>query len=317
MPAPATVPRIPEAEEGWIALSSIHLVPWALLAAGFLNAAISAILPFGFQGRALVGWGFTLINWALGILALTAAFQARADRPPRTLRLAALGLATAALALRICTGLALPLTSRLGGDAYVVWTVSHLICALLGLGALVLLLAGREEDAGGRFDGAVAALALAGGAGWLGLLVLAIAAMGRHPLLAVQWQALREPGTALAGGWFDGQDEERRQGHLGACALALALAFLALAGRLALASSHGHQPGATVGWALADLAATLLAGLLLGIHGVRNARRTGHRAGRRMALAAILVASVPLLLLLAAAVFLALILTDVIPFRLF
>src|SRR5512145_3441811 len=170
MLAPGTAPEIPETEEGWIALSSIHLVPWALLAAGFLNATVSAILPFGFQGRALVGWGFSLVHWALGTLAFTTALQARADRPPRTLRLTAFGLAAAALAMRICTGLALPLTSRMGGDAYVLWTVSHLSCTLLGLGALVLLLAGRDEDAGGRFDGAVAGLALAGGAGWLGLL---------------------------------------------------------------------------------------------------------------------------------------------------
>lgn len=310
-------PMDAQVDAGWIALAPVHLLPWLLLGLGFLNALVFAILPYGFQGRLLLGWGFTLVHWTLGLLAFLAALQARAERPPSTLQQVALGLAAAVLALRICTSLVLPFAVRLGMNSYPLWTTSHLAFTLLGLGALACLLAGRGAEAGGRLDGAVAALAMAGGAGWLALPVLAFGALRGHPLLAAQWQALREPKAAFDGDWFDGLDEGRRQGNLGACALALALAFLALAGRLSLASAHGHQPGANLGWGLADLTAALLASLLLGLHVVRSARRTGQRTGRGPALVAILLSGVPLFLLLAVAVFLALLLTGVIHFRLF
>jgi len=312
-----SLPQDAPAEEGWITLSSTHLVPWVLLASGFLSALVFAILPYGFPARFLLGWGFTLVHWTLGVLAFAAALQARGERPTGALPLAAFGLATAALGLRICSSLALQLAPRIGVASYTLWNALHPAYTILGLAALVLLLTGRREGGGGRFDGAVAALALAAGAGWLGLPVLAIGAMAHHPLLAAQWQALRNPGAALDGSWFDGLDEEQRQGNLGACSLTLALTSLALAGRLFLAGTRGHQPDATLAWGLAETAAVLLGALLLGIHVVRAARRTGYRRGRGPAVAAILLSGLPLLLLLAVALFLVLILTDVIPFRLF
>lgn len=306
-----------QTEAGWIALAPSHLLPWLLLASGLLGSLVFATLPYGFQGRFALSWGFTLLHWVLGALACAAALQPRPEASPGALRQTARGLALAGFGLRLGTSLALQFGSRMGLSAYSLWAVSQVVCTLLGLTALILLLVGRQEDAGARFDGAVAALAMAGGAAWLALPVLALGALRGHPLLAALWQALREPKAALEGAWFDGLDAELRQGNLGACALALALSFLGLAGRLLLAGAFGHQMNVNLGWGLTDLAATLLASLLLGLHVVLNARRTGQRTGRVPALVAILLSGLPLLLLLAAAVFLALILTDVIHFRWF
>ena len=302
-------------KEGWIALAPVHLFPWILLLTGFLQDLIFALLPYEFHARIFVGWGFTLLRWVFGGLAVSVAFQARSQKHPGSLRQAALGLATAVLGLRICMALASQFAFRMGMHFYTVWMVLQGLFTLMGLGALILLLVGRDEDAGGRFDAAVAGLLFAGGLGWIGLPVLAIASMKGHPLLAAQWQALRDPKTALECGWFDGLDDALRLKNLGACALTFAVAFLALIG--GLFTTFGHAGSLSIWWTSADIASAVLASLLLAIHVIRDSRRTGHRKGRGLAIAAILVAGLPLLLLLVGLVFLVLILTDVIHFRLF
>lgn len=306
-------------QDGWIPLAPVHLAFWILLIADLLQGSLYAFLPHGFHTRMFAGWGFALLHWVLGGLAIGAALQERSLITPSPLRRAAFGLAAALLGLRICTSLASQFAFRAGVQLSAVWMIAHASFTVVGLGALILLLLGRDQDRGGRFDAAVAALVLAGGLGWIGLPVLAIAAGKGHPLLAAQWQALRNPKEALAGGWFDGLDEGLRLGNLGACSLALAVAFLALAGHLLFSATLGSMGslGSRSGWAFADILAALLASLLLAVHVLRAARRTGHREGLGAAITTLLIAGIPGLLLLAVSVFVVLILTDVIPFHLF
>jgi len=306
-------------QDGWIPLAPVHLAFWLLLIADLLQGSLHAFLPYGFHTRMIAGWGFALLHWVLGGLAMGTALQERSRITPSLLRRAAFGLAAALLGLRICTSLASQFAFGTGAYASAAWTIAHGLFTVMGFVALLLLLLGRDQDGGGRFDAAVAALVLAGGLGWIGLPVLAIAAMKGHPLLAAQWQALRNPKEALAGGWFDGLDEGLRLGNLGACSLALAVAFLALVGHLLFSATHGAMGslGSRSGWAFADILATLLASLLLAIHVLRAARRTGHREGRGAAIATLLIAGLLGLFLLAVIVFVVLILTDLIPFHLF
>lgn len=299
-------------EAGWIALASVHFFPWILLGIGFLQDIFYAVLPYSLRGVMLAGWGFTLLRWVLGGWAFSVAFREDART---SLQRTALGLAATVLGLRICWSLVSQLTFRTGMHSYPLMMSLHALFTILGLGALILLLSGSEEERGGRFEAAVAALVFAGGLGWIGLPVLAVAAMKGHPLLAAQWQALRNPKEVLEGGWFDDQDEGLRLRNLGACSLTMAAAFLALIGRLALNVTHGRAVDSW--WPAADLASALLASLLLAIHVLRAFRRTGHRQGRGLAIAALVVAGLPSLLLLAGIVILVLILTDVIHFRLF
>lgn len=299
-------------EAGWIALAPPHFFPWILLGIGFLQDIFYAVLPYSLRGVALAGWGFTLLRWVLGGWAFGVAFREDART---SLQRTALGLAAGVLGLRICWSLASQFTFRMGVHSYPLMMSLHALFTILGLGALILLLSRSEEERGGRFEAGVAALVLAGGLGWIGLPVLAVAALKGHPLLAAQWQALRGPREAMEGGWFDGQDEGSRLRNLGACSLAMAAAFLALIGRLALQAAHGRTAG--FWWPATDLASALLASLLLATHVLRASRRTGHKQGRGLAIAALVVAGLPALFLLAGIVFLALVLTDVIHLRLF
>jgi len=91
---------------------------------------------------------------------------------------------------------------------------------------------------------------------------------------------------------------------------------LVLHGRLIylVVSGMASLRGTALVWAITDLAAAYLGSLLLAFHVNRHARG---RKGRGPAIAALLINSLPLLVLLAAAIFLALILTDVIHFRVF
>ena len=301
---------------GWVALSPAHLFPWILLIAGFLQDGLYALLPYAFHTWWIVGWGFTLLRWALGGVALAVASQERSRILLGPLRQGALVLAAIVLGLRICMSLISQFAFRMGMPSPNLWLVLHVLFTVMGLGALILLLAERNQEAGGRFDAAVAALVFAGGLGWIGLPVLVVAALKGQPLLAAQWQALRNPKESADGGWFDGWDEGQRLRNLGSCALALATASLALVGRLILNATYGHMNalGSNFGWALADILSALLAGLLLGIYITRRARG---QQGRGPAIAALLITGLPLLFLLVVIVFVVLILTDVIHFHLF
>lgn len=305
------------AEEGWIPLGPVHLFPWILFLAALLESLVFAFLPYTIHVRIFVGGGFTLLRWVLGGLAIAVALRERSRKTPGSLRGMAFGLAAAALGLRICLSIALQFASRMGMSVYPIMMGSHWLTAAMGFGALLLLVIGREEDAGGRFDAAVAALAIVSGLEWLGLPVLAIAAIRGHSLLTAQWQALRDPKTALEGGWFDGLDDVLRMNNLGACALLCAVAFLALLGRFFTSFGHAGAFSSTLWWASADIVAAVLASLILALHVIRHSRRTGHPKGRGLAVAAILVVGLPLLLAFVDLVLLVLILTDVIHFRLF
>lgn len=304
-------------EDGWIALAPVHFFPWILLCVGFLQDLLWVVLPFQWQAAWMtLGWGFTLLHWALGGMAFLAAYQARGQAAQGSPRHMAFVLASVLLGSRVCLRLAWQFVPRGVMDTQSVWMISQGVFLVVGLGALILLFVQRGEEPGGRFDAAVAALALAGGLEWIGLPVLVIAAMRKHPLLAAQWQALRGPKAAIEGGWFDAQDEGLRLRNLGACALFLALAALFLVGHLVHLFTLGatRMGGITLAWALADIFTAYLGSLLLAFQVNRWARG---KKGRGAAIAALLIGGLPVLLLLVVAVFLVLILTDVIHFRLF
>ncbi len=285
--------------------------------AGFLQSLLWAVLPFGWQAAWMcLGWGFTLLHWGLGGLALSVALQARAGVAPGSPRQVALVLASVLLGARICLRVVRQFAPEGAWNSPDAWRLSQGVLLLLGLGALILLFVRRDREPGGRFDAAVVALVFTGGLDWIGLPVLALAAMRKHPLLAAQWQALRGPKAAMEGAWFDGQDEGLRLRNLGACALFLAVASLLLAGHLVYLFTSGviRMDRITLGWALADIFAAHLGSLLLAFHVNRRARG---QKGRGAAIAALLIGGLPALLFLVVVVFLVLILTDVIHFRLF
>lgn len=300
--------------EGWISLAPVHFFPWILLLVGFLEKLFYSLLPYEWHAWMVAGWGFTLLHWGVGGFAAAVAFQERSRTEPGSMRQAALILALILLGSRVCMGAASSFAFSI--QSQTTWMITQGAFSLMGLSALILLLTGRGADAGGRFDAAVAALIFASGLHWFSLPILAIAAMRKHPLLSAQWAALREPKTALAGGWFDSLDEDARLRDLGMCSLALALAFLALVGGMVLDISRSsfHFGGFRFWWAAVDLAAANFASLLLGIHVIRRGRG---RKGRGAAVVAILIDGLPLLLALVIAVFVALIITDVVHFRLF
>jgi len=305
------------AADGWVALAPVHFFPWILLCAGFLQDLLWVILPFQWQAAWMtIGWGFTLFHWALGGMAVSVAYQARAQAAQGSPRYMAFILASVLLGARVCWRLSWQFVPRGMMDTQSVWMISQGVFLVMGLGALILLFVQRGEEPGGRFDAAVAALALVGGLEWIGLPVLVIAALRRHPLLAAQWQALRGLKAAMEGAWFDAQDEGLRLRNLGACSLFLAVAALFRVAHLVqlFISGIARTGGITLAWALVDLFAAYLGSLLLAFHVNRWAR--GQR-GRGAAIAALLIGGLPVLLLLVMAVFLVLILTDVIHFRLF
>lgn len=302
--------------DGWIGLAPVHFFLWIVLFASLLHDLLWVVLPFRWHAWMFVGWGFTLLHWALGGLALGVAFQARAGVAPGSARRAAFALAAALLGAKIGLRLVREFAPRGTMNTQPFWMISQGIFVLMGLGVLILLFVRRGEEPGGRYDAAVAAVAFGGGLEWIGLPVLAIAAMRKHPLLAAQWQALRAPKAALEGGWFDAQDEGLRLRNLGACALLLAAAPPLLTGYLVHLFMSGvmRLGETTFWWALADIIAAYLGSLFLALHVNRRARG---QKGRGPAVIALLINALPLLLLLAAVVFLALVLTDTIHFRLF
>ncbi len=305
-------------EDGWIALAPVHFFPWILLGMSFLQDLLWAVLPFQWQATWMsIGWGFTLLHWGLGGMAVSVAYQTRPQAAQGSPRHVAFLLASVLLGAKICLRVAWQFAPRGVMDAQSVWMISQGAFLLMGLSALILLLfVQRGEEPGGRFDAAVTALVLAGGLEWIGLPVLAIAALRRHPLLAAQWQALRAPKAAMEGGWFDAQDEDLRLRNLGACSLLLAVAALFRVAHLVqlFISGIARTGGITLAWALADLFAAYLGSLILAFHVNRWARG---QKGRGAAIAALLIGGLPVLLLLVVAVFLVLILTDVIHIRLF
>lgn len=303
-------------QEGWIALAPIHLFPWIILGAGFLQDLVYALLPrFGGPVAAL-GWAFTLVIWGLGGFALAVALREEAPLPERRWTF---GLTAGALGLQVAQAL----VSRILPDGFIptmtlYWGLFFVRTFLCG-GALVGLLRIRDGACGGPFDAAVAALAVAAGLDWLALPFLAIGALTGHPLLVVLLQALRQPSEAFRSGWLDAQDQELRFSRLGLGALASALVLLALIARLILRAATGYHSyqGLHAWWAGAELLAATLAALVLAFHVLRQTRRSGVKRGRGLAVLALVTTGLPLLLLLAAAIILVLILTDVIPFRLF
>lgn len=305
-----------QAQEGWIALAPIHLFPWIILGAGFLQDLVYALLPrFGGPVVAL-GWVFTLVIWGLGGFALAVALREEASLPERRW---AFGLAAGALGLQVAQALAW----RILPDGFIptmtlYWGFFFVRTFLCG-GALVGLLRIRDGASGGPFDAAVAALAIAAGLDWLALPFLAFGVLAGHPLLVALLQALRQPSEALRSGWLDALDPELRFSRLGLGALVSALALMALIARLSLRLTTGYHSfqGPYAWWAGAELLAATLAALVLAFHVLRQARRSGVKRGRGLAIVALVITGLPLLLILAAAIILVLILTDVIPFRLF
>lgn len=303
-------------QEGWIALAPVHLLPWVVFAAGFVQDLVYAVLPrFGGPVLAL-GWAFTLAIWVLGGFAIAVALREPAPLPARRWTF---GLAAGALGLLVAQALAWQILP----DGFVPsmtfhWSFTFVRTFLCG-GALVGLFRIRDGASGGPFDAAVATLAVAAGLDWLALPFLAVGVLVGHPLLVTLLQALRQPSEALRSGWLDALDLELRFSRLGLGALVSALALLALIARLILRSTTGYHSfeGLHAWWAGAELLGGAIAALTLAFHVLRQTRRAGLRKGRGLAALALVFAGLPLLLLLAAAVFLVLILTDVIPIRLF
>ncbi len=310
--------RMPQApsDEGWIALDPVHLFPWAILAVGLLRDLSFALLArFGGTGY-VMSWGGALLVWGLGAYAVAAALGEHASHPTRRW---ALGLGGGLLALQVVESLAwrfIPSERSLTMELHGVLLAVRM---LLAAGALIALLRVRDQDSGGPFDAAVTSLTFAAGLDWIGLPLLAMAALGGHPLLAALLQALRQPSEALRRGWFDAQDASLRFSRLGLGALLGSLAFLALIARLFTRLGWGYTAshGLYLWWTGIDLLAVVLATPLLAFHVLRQTRRLGLRKGRGLAVVSLLVSGLPLLLLLIAAVLLVLILTDVIPLRLF
>lgn len=304
------------AEDGWIALAPVHGFLGILLLSALLQDLVWMLLPVQWPGWRYASWAFTLLHWGLGGVALSVAYQALGQSAQGSPRRVGFVLASVLMAAKVVQHLAWKAAPGALLEWQAVWMISEGVLLAFGLATLIWVLSHRGDDPGGRFDAAIAIVALVGGFEWIGLLVLVLAAMRKHPLLAAQWQVLRSPRMAMESRWFDGRDEDLRLRHLGACALFLALAVLVLHGRLIylVVSGMASLRGTALVWAITDLAAAYLGSLLLAFHVNRHARG---RKGRGPAIAALLINSLPLLVLLAAATFLALILTDVIHFRVF
>lgn len=302
------------AQEGWIPLAPVHLCPWLILGVGLLQDLAYAFLPrFGGPVAAL-GWAFTLLIWGLGGFAIAAALREEASLPERRW---AFGLAAGALGLQVAQALAWRiLPESLMPTLTFYWGFALVRTVLCGA-ALVGLLRLRDGASGGPFDAAVTALALAGGLDWLALPFLAFGALAGHPLPVALLQALRQPSEALRSGWLDAQDQDLRFSRLGLGALVSALALLTLLARFFLRLNTGYHAfqGFQAWWTGAEFLAATLAALALAFHVLRQSRRAGVTKGRGLAILALVLTGLPLLL--AAAVFLVLILTDVIPLRLF
>lgn len=306
---------ISQAQEGWIPLAPVHLFPWLILGTGFLQDLFYALVPRFEWPVMAMGWAFTLVIWGLGAYAFSVGLREETSPERRWafgLAAGALGLQVAqALAWRLLPGSLMPTLTFYWGFAL----VRTFLCG----GALVGLLRLRDGASGGPFDAAVAALAVAAGLDWLALPFLAFGVLAGHPLLVTLLQALRQPGEAFRSGWLDALDLELRFARLGLGALVSALALLALIARLVLRLTTGYHSfqGFQAWWTGAELLAATLAALTLAFHVLRQTRRAGMKKGRGRAVLALVVTGLPLLVLVAAAVILVLILTDVIPFRLF
>lgn len=303
-------------DEGWIALAPVHLFPWAILAVGFLREVSYAFLSRSGGGGVALGWGGAILIWGLGAFAVAVALKEQAYEPTRRWTL---GLVAGLLGLQVAESLAwrfIPDGLSLSMELH--WILLT-VRVLLAAGALIALLRVRDADSGGPFDAAVTTLAFAAGLDWIGLPLLAFAALGGHPLLAALLQALRQPSEVLRRNWFDGQDEGLRFSRLGLGALLGSLTFLALIIRLfmGLGLAYTSFRGPYLWWTVFDLVAVALASLVLAFHVLRQTRRLGLKQGRGLAIISLLLSSVPLILLLIAAVIVVLILSDVIPFRLF
>lgn len=301
-----------QAQEGpspWIPLGPAHLLFWAVLIWPVVLGLVHRFLFPLFPGIAAepIAWILTAGFWALGGCAIALGFKAQQAENPGGLRWGAFLTALVIWILQAAIGLALRFQHvQYGGAWYAFLRIEPWVAPIFAAVPLILMMASREEQSGGTFDASIAALAMLGGLGFLGPLLLAFGALiGGHPLLAVAWEALTRPGEALKGEWFDGGDEASKGRCYGRMALAFALGMPFLVVLMIVAGRFGRG-GFDLSTQWIRPFAAWLTTLPLGLAALRTMRRSGVREGRGMAVAALVVFGLELLPVLLAVVLLVL-----------
>ncbi len=303
---------IAEGPSPWIPLGPAHLLIWIALLWPLVSGAIlwPALLSLGLGGETL-GWIMSLPAWVIGGASVAVGFKAHEAEAPGMVRRAAFGAAVALWLILMGVGLLLRFkVFGSYGASMNYWRFEPWVALLLALVPMALMLASKEEQSGGSFDAAIAALAILGGLGFVGTLVLAVGALVLgHPMLAVAWESLRRPADALKGEWINGGDDARRAAGLGQMAFTFILIVpLILALLLVEPGRNSFSPSANWARALeAFLTAPLLALATLGL-----AKRSGHRQGRGLAIATLALFGILLLPVLVGVVVLILWTTHVI-----
>lgn len=297
-----------EGPSPWIPVGAAHLLFWVALIWPFIaNLVLSQVIPRLGPAAPVLAWAFTVVHWALGGSAILLGFKSERTEKPNSLRRDAFLAAIAIWLVQAAIGLAFQFHRVQVGDLLFIYLrVRPLVSPVVAAVPIVMLLASREPQSGGSFDAAVAALAMLGGLGFLGPLLLAFGALiGGHPLLAVAWDALGRPSEALQGEWFDGGDEALNGRKLGQLALAFALGAPFMAVVMAVSGAFRRNGfDATTQW-IRPLAAWL-SSLPLALATFRTTARGAINGGRGMAIAALVLFGLLLLPVLLLAVFLAL-----------
>ncbi len=295
----------------WIPVGAAHLLFWVALIWPFIaSLLLSQVLPRLGPAAPVLAWTFTVVHWALGGGAILLGFRGEQTEKPNSLRRDAFLAAIAIWLIQAAIGLAFQFHRVQVGDIlFIYMRIRPFVSPVVAAVPLLMLMASREPQSGGTFDASVAALAVLGGLGFLGPLLLACGALiGGHPLLAVAWDALGRPPEALRGEWFDGGDgalNGRRFGQL-ALAFALGAPFMAVVMAVSGALSRGGFD-ATTQW-IRPLAAWL-SSLPLALATFRMTDRGAAGQGRGMAIAALVLFGLLLLPVLLLMVFLALLAT--------
>ncbi len=273
----------------WIPLGPAHLLFWVVLIWPVLSGLVfRPVLQSVGTGAAVFSWMLSGVFWALGGGAVVLGFKGEQTENPGALRRGAFLAALVIWLIQVAIGLVFRLHVLQSGDAwYTYLRLQPLVSPILASVPVLLLLLSREDQSGGTYDAAIAALAMLGGLGFLGPCLLAFGALiGGHPLLAAAWDALRRPAEALKGEWFDGGDDALAAHSLGQMALLFILGSPLMV--LLMLVGHGFNRGGfdmTTQW-IRPVAAWL-SSLLLGLAALRASRRSGIRAGRGVAIAAL------------------------------
>ncbi len=283
------VPDI-EGPSPWIALGPAHLLLWIVVVWPVVSGLIHRLLflmPMGSAAKP-VSWVFTAIYWLLGGGAIFLGFKGQETENPSGVRRGAFLSAIIIWAIEVAIGLLLRFQHiEYGNIWYLYLRVEPMVAPFFMAVPMVLLVVSREEQSGGTFDASVTALALLGGLGLLGPLLLAFAALiGGHPLMAVAWDALRRPSEAVKGEWFDGGDESLKGRNLGQAGLAFVLGTPILIVLLLVASRFG-QGGFDMSTQWIRPVAAWLTSLLLALAALRALRRSGAKEGRGLAITTI------------------------------